>query len=102
MRRQVNCVRELDGVLLPESACPPERPLEEQVCLLQEVCHNSLPQTRHQAQHNALRTEAERGGKVVKEMPPPAAAAATVPEVDINSLWRIGDWGLVCFIPSCF
>ena len=33
-RRQVNCVSERDGVLLPEGVCGQERPPEEQDCLL--------------------------------------------------------------------
>ena len=83
-RRQVTCVSELDGVLLPESVCREDRPQEEEVCILQQVCHNSLPQTAQHARNSLDRVEAKGG----------AERAAPTPKTDA-SIWRIGDWGMV-------
>jgi hypothetical protein len=116
-RRQVNCVSERDGVLLPEGVCRRERPLEEQVCLPQAACHNSLPQTAHHARNslhsppdhalNSLHSP-DHARDSLQSPPDPAEAAETrlsspAPvEEAATTIWRIGDWGLVglfCLFP---
>ena len=85
----MTCVSEKDGVLLPASVCRQERPQEEEVCILQQVCHNSLPQTAHHARNSLDKVEAKAKEGAERVAPPPEADTA---------IWRIGDWGMVGYL----
>jgi len=86
-RRQVNCVSERDGVLLPEGVCGQERPPEEQDCLLVAACHHSLPQTGPHPARSSLHSGGLAEATETRQSSPPPEEEATI--------WRIGDWGLV-------
>jgi hypothetical protein len=81
-------VSEKDGVLLAEWVCREERPQQEEVCMLQPTCHNSLPHTRH------ILDQVEAKDKALEKISPD-------PEAD-TSIWRVGDWGMVSNVGVTF